>query len=128
MSTSSQNTGITALTERGNFITQLADAIGSRANVATVFGEPIHRENTTVVPIARARWGLGGGGGQSAGQESNSQHGFGGGGGMVVQPVGYLVIRGDHVEYHEIHSTQRILGAIAAGLLIAMLLRMLGRR
>jgi len=60
MSTSSE---ITALTERDNFITHLAEAIGSRANVATIFGQPIVRDHSTVVPVGRARWGFGGGGG-----------------------------------------------------------------
>src|ERR1043166_8406104 len=87
-----------ALIDRDNFLTQLAQTIGSRANAATVFGEPIVRENTTVVPVARARWGIGGGGGQYATQPSGPQHGFGGGGGMVVNPAGYLVIRDRVVE------------------------------
>ena len=89
MSTSSE---VTALTERDNFLTRLAEAIGSRANAATVFGEPIVRDHTTVVPIASARWGFGGGE-QQAEQSPNARRGFGGGGGMVVRPVGYLVIR-----------------------------------
>src|SRR6266478_505730 len=103
----------TALTGRENFITHLAETIGSRANAAAVFGEPIVRGNTTVVPVAQARWGLGGGGGRD---------GSGGGGGMVVKPVGYLVMRDSEVEYYEIQRPLRILTAVIAGMLLATIL------
>ena len=125
MSTSSE---ITALTERDNFITHLAEAIGSRANVATIFGQPIVREHTTVVPVGCARWGFGGGGDQSVDQPSNVRRGFGGGGGMVVNPVGYLVIRDRGVEYHSIHNPVRVLAAIMVGMLLGAILRKRGRR
>jgi uncharacterized spore protein YtfJ len=126
MSTSSE---VTALTERDNFLTRLAEAIGSRANAATVFGEPIVRDRTTVVPVACARWGFGGGGEQQADQSPNARRGFGGGGGMVVRPVGYLVItdRGD-VKYHPIHSPMRILTVIMAAMLLRAILRGRARR
>jgi uncharacterized spore protein YtfJ len=114
---------ITALAERENFITRLAETIGSKANAASVFGAPITCEGITIVPVARARWGLGGGGGQGSEQRALAQRGFGGGGGMVVKPVGYLAIRGQNVQYHEIQGAMRFLAAAMLGMLLGAILR-----
>jgi uncharacterized spore protein YtfJ len=92
-----------------NFITRLAEAIGSKANAATVFAEPISSQGATIVPVARARWGCGGG---------ETHQGLGGGGGMMVDPVGYLVIRDGEVEYREINGTLRLLTAVIAGIFV----------
>ena len=39
----------------------LADRLGKGARAAAVFGEPVERDGVTVIPVAKARWGLGGG-------------------------------------------------------------------
>ena len=107
-----------------NFITRLAETIGSKANAATVFAEPVSSSGVTVVPVARARWGCGGGGGLTAQHRGDAQQGFGGGGGMMVDPVGYLVIHDGVVEYREINGTLRILRALVVGIAIgAMFMR-----
>ena len=107
-----------------NFITRLAETLGAKANAATVFAEPVSSPGVTVIPVARARWGCGGGGGLTAQPRGDAQQGFGGGGGMMVDPVGYLVIHDGQVEYREINGTLRILRALAAGIAIgAILLR-----
>src|SRR5438093_2491952 len=69
---------------------RLAEMVGSKATIRTVFGEPISRGDVTVVPVARVRWGFGGGGGQAADVPSGTAGGSGGGGGVLVDPVGYL--------------------------------------
>ena len=48
----------------GRFLEWLAERIGARAGVTAVFGEPIERGDITVIPVARVRWGFGGGEGQ----------------------------------------------------------------
>src|SRR5690606_34414305 len=57
----------------------LAERVGTTARVETVFGEPVERDGVTVIPVARARWGFGGGTGARSGEE-----GEGAGGGTVV--------------------------------------------
>ena len=109
--------------ERDNFLTRLAETIGSKANASSVFGEPITNNGVTVVPVARARWGCGGGGGQDTKESAGQSRGFGGGGGMVVKPVGYLVVRGEDVEYREIDRTRDLLAALAAGIAIGAIWR-----
>src|SRR5437870_13810053 len=109
--------------ERDNFLTRLAETIGSKANASSVFGEPITNNGVTVVPVARARWGCGGGGGQDTNESAGQSRGFGGGGGMIVKPVGYLVVRGEDVEYREIDRTRDLLAALAAGIAIGAIWR-----
>src|SRR5580765_8575684 len=103
---------LAAAGERENFLTRMAETIGSKANAAAVFGQPITSDGTTIVPVARARWGVGGGGGTGEGPSRTGRgQGFGGGGGMIVKPVGYLVVRNGEVEYHEIDRTRNLIAA-----------------
>ncbi len=99
-------------TEEG-FIARLAERIGSHANAKTVFAEPVTSGDTTVISVARARWGMGGGGGKGGRAETDHGQGFGGGGGAWVEPVGYLVIRGE-VSFYPIGGSMRLM--VAAGL------------
>ena len=66
---------------------RLAERIGGRASVETVFGPPVQSGDLTVIPVARIRWGVGGGGGAS---EKDGATGSGGGGGLAADPLGYL--------------------------------------
>ena len=58
------------------FIGTMAEKLGAVARAATVFGEPVERDGITVVPVAKARWGFGGGEGHR-----KDEDGAGGGGG-----------------------------------------------
>jgi uncharacterized spore protein YtfJ len=72
-------------------VERLAELVGAKAGVRTVFGEPIRQGDLTVVPVARVRWGFGGGGGR-ADDERTGGSGSGGGGGVFADPAGYLQI------------------------------------
>jgi uncharacterized spore protein YtfJ len=52
-------------TER--LVERLAEKIGSSARAAAVFGEAVGRDGVTVIPVAKARWGFGGGDGGPGG-------------------------------------------------------------
>ena len=48
---------------------RLAEKIGSSARATAVFGEAVERDGVIVIPVAKARWGFGGGdGGQGGGR------------------------------------------------------------
>ena len=48
---------------RGSDLAQaLADRVGLKAGAHAVFGQPVEREGITVIPVAKVRWGFGGGG------------------------------------------------------------------
>lgn len=96
---------------------QLGETFGRSARVETIFGQPVVQDGCAVVPVARARWGFGGGRrvlGGSSGQ--------GGGGGLRVDPVGIVVLRGGDAQFRPIRriSPLVVLGiGIAVGLLIS---------
>ena len=74
-----------------------------------VFGEPIERDGITVIPVARVRWGFGGGAGSApiavgsgpgvegsmaptAANGMQPGSGQGGGGAVTTDPIGWLEI------------------------------------
>lgn len=92
------------------------EAMGAR----TVYGEPIVRNGTTVVPAARVR-GAGGGSGDSAGSAS-------GGFAFSAKPAGAWVIRGDDVQWRPALDLNLVLrGGLIVVLLTVLKLRPLDR-
>ena len=74
----------------------LLAAAQDAANVKRVFGEPIERDGTLVIPVAVVAGGGGGGGRDS----EPDQPGEGGGGFWTwTHPIGVYVVRDGRVEY-----------------------------
>ena len=118
------------------FVERLAERIGAKVNVSTVFGEPIERGDITVIPVAKVRWGFGGGAGgpvavgpgledDSDGSEGVRQGtGHGGGGGATADPIGWLEIGPDGTEFKPITPAMPSPGfLLAAGATAALVLR-----
>jgi uncharacterized spore protein YtfJ len=101
----------------GTFFEKLAEKLGATARAARIFGEPVERDGVTVIPVATARWGLGGGGGRK-GLVARGE-GMGGGGGVVVRPAGYIEIRGGGARYRPIVDPKVLIGAGIAGAFLA---------
>lgn len=83
---------------------RLGERLGSQATVKAVFGEPVERGEVTVMPVARVRWGYGGGAGSGPmGDATTNGHepasGSGGGGGVMADPMGYLEVRSTGATY-----------------------------
>ena len=110
----------------GGFFEALAEKLGASAQAAHIFGEPVERDGVTVIPVATARWGLGGGGGMRG--LAGRQKGMGGGGGAVVQPAGYIEIKGGETRYRPIMDPKVVIGAAVAGgfLLLGLVKRLRG--
>ena len=99
----------------------LADRLGRSARAAAVFGEPVERDGVTVIPVARARWGLGGGSGR---RPKRPGEGVGGGGGAIVSPVGFIEIRAGEARFKPIVELKVVLGvSLAAGALLLFAFR-----
>lgn len=98
------------MTVHDGFLEKMAQQLGATAHAATIFGAPIERGDVTVVPVARAAYGFGGGSGAKNGQE-----GTGGGGGVRVSPVGYFEIRPGGAVYRPIRDWAALMPAMAAG-------------
>src|SRR6266498_2179747 len=81
------------------FIGSMAEKLGAAARAATIFGEPVERDGVTVIPVARARWGFGGGVGRR-----RDEDGAGGGGGAQVTPVGFIELKNGEAEFRPIRT------------------------
>jgi uncharacterized spore protein YtfJ len=111
---------------------RLAELVGAKANVSAVFGEPIRKGDLTVVPVARVRWGVGGGSGKSDAAPDGPSSGSGGGGGAVADPVGYLEITGEGATFRPIRAPYPspafvLAAALSAAIVIRAISRLAGR-
>jgi uncharacterized spore protein YtfJ len=98
---------------------RIGEAVGQRAQASAVFGEPVRGEGgLTVIPVAKARFGFGGGG--SGGREGEEGSGGGGGGGASVTAIGFIEVRHDSAEFKRI-STPMDWAALVAAASIAVL-------
>jgi uncharacterized spore protein YtfJ len=127
------------------FVERMAERVGGKASVRAVFGDPIERDGITVIPVAKVRWGFGGGAGRGPiavgpgidGQapeislsedSSQSGAGSGGGGGVTADPIGYLEIGPDGANFRPITPVMPSPGfLLASGVAAMLVLRGLAR-
>lgn len=131
------------------FVERMAERVGGKASVRSVFGEPIERDGFTIIPVAKVRWGFGGGAGgpiavgpgRTAGSPFSDATGVsaddagdaagagsGGGGGVTADPVGYLEIGPDGASFIPIGSPRPSPAfLLAAGATAALILRALAK-
>ena len=104
------------------FIGTMAEKLGAVARAATVFGDPVERDGITVIPVAKVRWGFGGGGGQrkDEGSAGKLEDGAGGGGGAQVTPVGFIEIKNKEANFRRIRTVS--LSWIVVGSVVSLLL------
>jgi hypothetical protein len=81
----------------------LADRIGAQFSASTVYGTPIERDGVTVVPVAAARFGVGGGGGG-------------------VTPAGYIELKGGRSRFVPVVHPARMLALIGCTVLAGLLI------
>ena len=104
-----------------DLVERLAQQIQVTANAKQVYGEPVERDGTTIIPVAKVQWGFGGG----AMGRGPVERG-GGGGGARAFPTGFIELRNGKAEFRAIHDPMApaLLAAasLVAGLLLARLL------
>lgn len=90
--------------------------------VSTVYGEPIERNGTLVIPAAKVRGGGGGG--------SDTVGNGGGGFGLSAKPAGAWVLRGNDVSWQPALDLNRVIlgGQIVAIFAFLALRAIFGRR
>jgi uncharacterized spore protein YtfJ len=114
-----------AQTHDRTFIERIADVLHAGADSKQIYGEPVERDGTTVIPVARVKWGFGGGGiGRGAVERG------GGGGGAQAHATGYITLRDGVAEFHPIrdpHDTAMLVAAGAVGLLVGLVVGRLTR-
>ena len=104
---------------------KIGASLGSSATVKSVFGEPIHAEGKTVVPVAKVAYGFGAGGGRGPakhnGGSGEQPEGGGGGGGVRAFPAGALEITHAGTRFVPYTEFRWIAGAFAAGAVLGSL-------
>jgi uncharacterized spore protein YtfJ len=106
---------------------KLVNSLGGTATASAVFGDPVEKDGVTVVPVARVRYGVGGGFGRGPGRKkrheesAEEQVGYGQGGGVQATPVGYIEISGGEAEYKRIVDPVRPLAVIMLFPLVGVL-------
>lgn len=109
------------------FLESLAERLRSTATVESVYGQPIHAEGRTIVPVARVGYGFGGGAAENDGKSENGEPvtGNGGGGGVRAVPAGVVELTRSGTRFVPIGIGRRLLAAGLVGLSIGVAL---GRR
>src|SRR6058998_1419058 len=102
------------------FVERIAETIQLHANAKQLYGEPVERDGTTIIPVARVQWGFGGGGlGHGAAERG------GGGGGARATAIGYIELRDGQSEFRPIRDpgdVGALLAAAAVGLILGFTL------
>jgi uncharacterized spore protein YtfJ len=112
---------------------RLGERIGMRASVRAVFGEPVERGDVTIIPVARVRWGYGGGSGTGPVRSDSTDGetisgGSGAGGGVMADPMGYVEVRHDGATYMPLSSPWlNPFVILASGISMAVVIRVLAR-
>src|SRR5467141_2127386 len=107
-----------------SLLQSLHENLSSRAQVKSVFGEPITAGDKTIIPVAKIAYGFGGGTG-SGGLEIKTARGEGGGGGGGF-PVGVFEVAPDGTRFVAVGDKKKLLGALLLGAGLGFLFR--GRR
>jgi uncharacterized spore protein YtfJ len=115
-------------TSADRLLERLAELIGAKAGVQAVFGEAVRQESLTIIPVARVRWGFGGGGGSADGPQTGPASGSGGGGGVAADPIGYLELGPQGAAFRPIREPypSPVL-LVASGLTAALVIRAFAR-
>jgi uncharacterized spore protein YtfJ len=107
-----------------DLLQKIGDTLGSTATVKSIFGEPIHVNGKTVVPVAKVAYGFGGGfGAGKHGEHADRQgEGGGGGGGVRAFPAGALEITEGQTRFIPFTDMRWLATAFAAGAVLGGLI------
>lgn len=82
---------------------ELLESISSflkeEAKTETVIGEPFHLGNYECIPVIRVGMGFGTGSGTGEDEKHRQGKGMGAGAGMGIEPIGFLVSKGDDISF-----------------------------
>lgn len=104
-------------------LSKLAEKLGGSASARAVFGDPVERDGVTVIPVAKVRYGFGGGSGRGGGRRrakddggDEDQYGSGAGGGVQAGPIGYIELRDGQASFNRIADRKLMLALLAVPL------------
>lgn len=74
------------------------DELREMVKTETVIGDPIQVKDTTIIPVSKVSLGFAAGGGEGDQGGNKKGGGTGTGGGASVEPIGFIVIKGEKVK------------------------------
>lgn len=83
---------------------RLTDFIQKEARTETIIGDPFSLGEFTCVPVVRVGVGFGSGGGEGDSAKTGKGHGGGIGAGIGIDPIGFLVTRGNEISFIGTHQ------------------------
>ena len=93
-----------------SFLERLAERVGVTASAKSVYGEPVEHGGVTIIPVAKVRYGFGGGSGKKSHKE-----GEGGGGALQAAPLGYIEMKDGETQFRPIRDPMALVPVLAAG-------------
>ncbi|MBQ4819684.1 spore germination protein GerW family protein [Aquimarina sp. MMG016] len=90
---------------------KITDFIKSEAKTETVVGEQFELGEFICVPVIKVGMGFGSGAGEAPENKKYSGQGGGGGAGVGIEPVGFLVTKGDEISFLEAGKTHGLAAA-----------------
>ncbi|MCY2685762.1 GerW family sporulation protein [Salinimicrobium sp. TH3] len=78
---------------------RITDFMRSEAKTETVIGQQFKLGEFTCVPVIKVGMGFGSGGGEGQDPKKGKGQGGGAGAGVNIQPIGFLVTKGDEISF-----------------------------
>lgn len=85
---------------------KITDFIKSEAKTETVVGEQFELGIFKCVPVIKVGMGFGSGGGESTESKTGKGQGAGAGAGVGIEPIGFLVSKGEEISFLAAGKTQ----------------------
>ncbi|RIV41962.1 MULTISPECIES: GerW family sporulation protein [Flagellimonas] len=92
-------------------LSKVTDFIKSEAKTETIIGEPFELGEFKCVPVIKVGMGFGSGGGEGIEGKERKGEGAGAGAGIGIQPIGFLVTKGDEISFLEAGKTHGLAAA-----------------
>ena len=90
---------------------QITEFIKSEAKTDTVIGEQFDLGEFKCIPVIKVGMGFGSGGGEGTEMKAKKGQGMGAGAGVGIQPIGFLVSRGEEISFLEAGKTHGLAAA-----------------
>src|SRR5437588_12337132 len=89
----------------------LHESLSTRAQVKSVFGDPVTAGEKTIIPVAKIAYGFGGGVGTGGVGDTRAKgEGGGGGGGVRALPVGVFEVGPQGTRFVAVNDRQKQVG------------------
>ena len=100
----------------------LHENLAGRAQVKSVFGDPVTAGDKTIIPVAKIAYGFGAGAGTGGlGDSKPKGEGGGGGGGVRAIPVGVFEVSTKETKFVAIHDRKKTAATLLAGAALGLL-------